>query len=234
VNFVECHGTGTALGDPIEARALRAVLGREREEKLWLGAGKSFLGHLEAAAGFAGLAKVMCSLQQGAVVPNLHFNVLNPHIDLNNSCLDIPTVVSPVSPIRSHEKGIVAGLSSFGFGGTNAHALLRRNANKSLGGEIGDSKVAMIFTGQGEMRPGVGKELYSKDATFRAAMDRCAQLCTSYLDRGLLDVIFSEDSKKRSDEFCAVLLCGHFLLATCYGGDVEDRPRRAAVGSAWT
>ncbi|CAK9026130.1 Phenolphthiocerol/phthiocerol polyketide synthase subunit C ((Phenol)carboxyphthiodiolenone synthase subunit C) (Beta-ketoacyl-acyl-carrier-protein synthase I) (Phthiocerol synthesis polyketide synthase type I PpsC) [Durusdinium trenchii] len=94
VSFVECHGTGTALGDPIEVGALRRVLGAHKEEKLWLAAGKSNMGHLEAAAGLAGLAKAMCCLLHRAVPPNLHFASLNPHIELDKSCLAVPCGVA--------------------------------------------------------------------------------------------------------------------------------------------
>ncbi|CAJ1331577.1 unnamed protein product [Effrenium voratum] len=142
VTFVECHGTGTALGDPIEVGALRAVLGAPREEPLWLGAGKTNLGHLEAAAGFAGLAKVMCSLQHGAVSANLHFAELNPHLEreIQESCLAIASAAPGLQWIfplpwkglgrRSDWLKLAVigqaenqpGVSSFGFGGTNAHA----------------------------------------------------------------------------------------------------------------
>lgn len=190
VSCVECHGTGTALGDPIEARALRAVLGRGTQD-LWLGAGKSHLGHLEAAAGFAGLAKVMCSLQNGAIAPNLHFNSLNPHIDLANSRLVVPTAVSQLRPEGGGS--LMSGLSSFGFGGTNAHALLRVNPPFRQETSSTSRKVAMLFSGQEEIRPGVSRDLYAADATFRIEMDRCAELCKSYLEHGLLDLILSED-----------------------------------------
>ncbi|CAK9097816.1 unnamed protein product [Durusdinium trenchii] len=188
VSFVECHGTGTALGDPIEVGALRRVLGAHKEEKLWLAAGKSNMGHLEAAAGLAGLAKAMCCLLHRAVPPNLHFASLNPHIELDKSCLAVPCGVSQLSQSGQ----MIAGLSSFGFGGTNAHALLRV-ASQARPEPVACMKVAMLFTGHNRFRPGQFQELYTANTAFRVAMDRCAKLCSSYLEHSLLDVLFSAE-----------------------------------------
>src|SRR5262249_21846783 len=82
VDYVETHGTGTLLGDPIEARALGTILGRGRPEQspLLLGAVKSNLGHLEAAAGIAGFIKAVLAVQRGIIPKNLHFRSPNPHI----------------------------------------------------------------------------------------------------------------------------------------------------------
>merc|ERR1719171_1413474 len=122
VDYVECHGTGTALGDPIEVGALKAVLsqGRRAEDPVVLGAVKSNIGHLEGAAGVAGLIKAVLALQHRKVPPNLHFTELNPHIDVEGFPCVFPTEVVPLK----EGKKLVAGLSSFGFGGTNAHVIL--------------------------------------------------------------------------------------------------------------
>ncbi|CAE7305505.1 eryA [Symbiodinium necroappetens] len=111
--MVECHGTGTALGDPIEAGALAAVLGTSKaEDPLWLAAGKTNLGHLEAAAGFAGAAKVIACLKNGEVPANLHFAELNPHIDLVG--LALPTEVTPLAD--SPNEKLMSGLCMLSFG----------------------------------------------------------------------------------------------------------------------
>ena len=114
-----CHGTGTALGDPIEVGALKAVFSEKSSFKLHLGAGKSNHGHLEGAAGFAGLLKVFGSLENATMTPNIHFDKLNPHISLTNSRLSVPEASNPLLKKISH-----MGVSSFGFGGTNAHAII--------------------------------------------------------------------------------------------------------------
>ena len=120
IDFIETHGTGTALGDPIEVGALSAVFGTQRETPLYLGAVKTNLGHLEAAAGVAGFVKAVLSLDRGEIPPNLHFQSPNPHIAWNDY-LRVP-MRSVDWKARSSPR--LAGVSSFGFSGTNAHAVL--------------------------------------------------------------------------------------------------------------
>jgi len=123
VTYVEAHGTGTSLGDPIEVEALTKVYGPVRPDgsTCALGSVKTNFGHLEAAAGMAGLIKAVLALQRGAIPAHLHFQKLNPHISLDGTCLDIPTALRPWP--RGTEPRL-AGVSSFGFGGTNAHVVL--------------------------------------------------------------------------------------------------------------
>jgi acyl transferase domain-containing protein len=105
VGFVEAHGTGTALGDPIEVEALSRVFvkGGGREGQCLLGAVKSNIGHLGAAAGIAGLIKVVLSLQQREVPPNLHFRQLNPHISLEETPFVISTRLQPRQTLRGRQ-----------------------------------------------------------------------------------------------------------------------------------
>ncbi|MGW6013515.1 beta-ketoacyl synthase N-terminal-like domain-containing protein [Streptomyces sp. NPDC055210] len=123
VDYVEAHGTGTALGDPIEASALGAVLGRDRapEQPLLIGSAKTNLGHLEAAAGIAGLVKTVLALHHGEIPGQLHFTRPGPHADLD--ALGLRVVTSP-EPWPRYSGTATAGVSAFGFGGTNAHAVL--------------------------------------------------------------------------------------------------------------
>ena len=118
VSYIESHGTGTSLGDPIEVNSLKAVLGA-RTESCYLGSLKTNIGHLEAAAGIAGVIKAVLCLQQEAIPPNLHFQKLNPLIDLGDSKLEIPQQLQLWQGETRY-----AGVSSFGFGGTNAHVVL--------------------------------------------------------------------------------------------------------------
>ncbi|NJK56232.1 MAG: alpha/beta fold hydrolase [Pleurocapsa sp. SU_5_0] len=118
VSYIEAHGTGTSLGDPIEVNSLKAVLGA-RSESCYLGSLKTNIGHLEAAAGIAGLIKAVLCLQHQAIPPNLHFHKLNPLIDLADSKITIPQQLQPWNGGARY-----AGVSSFGFGGTNAHVVL--------------------------------------------------------------------------------------------------------------
>lgn len=122
VNYVETHGTGTTLGDPIEVGALSAVFSeRPKDDPLVLGAVKTNLGHLNAAAGMAGLIKTVLAFQHEEIPPNLHFKEPNPHIDWDKCSMKVPTSLLPW--LRG-DKRRVAGVSSFGISGTNAHVLL--------------------------------------------------------------------------------------------------------------
>ncbi len=125
VDYVEAHGTGTPLGDPIEARALGTVLGRGRAEDapLLIGTVKTNIGHLEGAAGAAGLIKAVLSVQKGSIPGNLHFRTPNEHIPFDQLRLK---VVDKQQDWPETEHPRRAGISSFGFGGTNAHAVIEQ------------------------------------------------------------------------------------------------------------
>ncbi len=118
VAFIEAHGSGTALGDPIEIESLANVFGRRHP--LWVGAVKSNLGHLESAAGIAGLIKTVLALQYGVIPPNLHFQDPNPKIPWDDLAFKVPTAGQPWPADRPR----IAGVSSFGFSGTNAHVVV--------------------------------------------------------------------------------------------------------------
>jgi acyl transferase domain-containing protein/acyl carrier protein len=123
VGYVEAHGTGTPLGDPIEMNALAAVFQPTGETgdqpPLFVGAVKTNVGHLEASAGIVGLIKTALALQQGEIPPNLHFHTPNPHIAWDDLAVQIPTAPTPWPGGRP-----LAGVSAFGFSGTNAHLVL--------------------------------------------------------------------------------------------------------------
>ncbi|MGJ4998747.1 type I polyketide synthase [Bradyrhizobium sp. HKCCYLS3077] len=119
VAYVEAHGTGTPLGDPIELRAIGRVYATERATPLLVGSLKTNFGHLEAAAGVAGLIKTLLSLQHGVVPPHLHFEVPNPNIDWHHYQLAVPREPAPLPAGRR-----VAAVSAFGFSGTNAHLVI--------------------------------------------------------------------------------------------------------------
>lgn len=274
IGYIEAHGTGTSLGDPIEVNSLQAVLGR-REETCYLGSLKTNIGHLEAAAGVAGLIKTVLCLQHQAIPPNLHFKQLNPLIERSDSI----TIPQQLQPWQSQK---YAGISSFGFGGTNAHVILgeasqireekkqpershhvltlsaktapalqdlvlayqnqlavnsqvdladfcytsnvgrahfdRRLAiavnsvsqlrEKLASLEVGsehissevqnNSQIALLFTGQGSQYANMGKQLYQTQPVFKAAIDRCTAILDAYLDRPLLEILYSSASGDRA------------------------------------
>ncbi|QSJ20927.1 type I polyketide synthase [Nostoc sp. UHCC 0702] len=123
ISYVEAHGTGTSLGDPIELNSIKDVLmsGRSPEQQGCSGSVKTNIGHLEAAAGIAGLIKVVLSLQHKEIPAHLHFTQMNPYVSLEKTPFSIPT---EAQKWPEGSKGRLAGISSFGFGGTNAHLVV--------------------------------------------------------------------------------------------------------------
>lgn len=122
IDYVEAHGTGTSLGDPIEAAALGAVLGSPARERPWLlGAVKANLGHLESAAGMAGLIKLVLCLEHQTIPRQIHLSKLNPAIDLVQMRAEIPRENTAWPRAERTRR---AGVSSFGFGGTNVHVIV--------------------------------------------------------------------------------------------------------------
>ncbi|GAB1811578.1 type I polyketide synthase [Mycobacterium sp. MUNTM1] len=123
VDYLEAHGTGTSLGDPIEVQAAGAVLGagREASRPLLIGSVKTNIGHLEAAAGIAGVIKVILALEHGTLPQHLHFRNPSPHIPWDRLAVQ---VVKEATAWERNGRPRVAGISSFGFAGTNAHVIL--------------------------------------------------------------------------------------------------------------
>lgn len=276
IGYVEAHGTGTPLGDPIEMASLRAVLGGESNQRVIVGSVKTNIGHLESAAGIAGLIKSVLALQNEAIPPHLHLKEINPYLSLDDSRIEIGTYLRPW---KRRDQPRIAGVSSFGFGGTNAHIILSDAPNvaqsdntierprhlitlsaktesaleelsRSLSGQLqitdtqlsdlaftantgrshlerrlaihaasvnelkkalegylnksespfvstgqarsgSQPKIAFLFTGQGSQYNGMGKRFYETQPAFRAALDECAQILASILDRPLLEILFN-------------------------------------------
>lgn len=281
ISYVEAHGTGTPLGDPIEISSLRAVLDDDQSNnRVLIGSVKTNIGHLESAAGIAGLIKSVLALQNEAIPPHLHLKEVNPYLSLEDSRLEIGTYLRPW---KRRDQPRFAGVSSFGFGGTNTHIILsdppsvaanaisenierprhlltlsaktesalqelaqltsvyltstqqpiqdiaytsntsrshfehrlaiqasnNEELKTSLGAFITNSessvistghakpgtqpKIAFLFTGQGSQYVGMGKQLYETQPVFHDALDECAQILNSILDRPLFEIIFSAD-----------------------------------------
>ena len=150
VSYIEAHGTGTKLGDPIEITALNKAFGIDNENHFCqLGSAKSNIGHCESAAGIAGITKVILQLQHKQIVPSLHSAKLNPHIDFEHT----PFVVN--QSLKTWENPIVdgniipriAGVSSFGAGGANAHILIEEyNSVKNLATHTPNTEVAIVVS----------------------------------------------------------------------------------------
>ena len=127
ISYIECHGTGTELGDPVEIEGLKTVAGRllkqDQDKPLCkLGSIKSNIGHLEMAAGVAGMIKVILQMQHKKIAKSLHCDTINPYINLKETSFGIAQEASDWE--MSDKQKRIAGVSSFGFGGVNAHVIL--------------------------------------------------------------------------------------------------------------
>lgn len=149
VRYVECHGTGTALGDPIEISGLIEGYGGSTRGPLLVGSVKSNIGHLEAAAGMAGLIKILLALAHRTIPPSIHYRTPNPQIEFG------PTqVVARPTPWERDDGPRRAGLSGFGFGGSNAHVIVEE---PPVGNS--DEDPVWLFAGQASRWPGMAREL---------------------------------------------------------------------------
>ncbi len=144
ISYVEAHGTGTSLGDPIEINALAGALCRQRTktEPLMVGSVKTNIGHLEAASGMAGVIKVILALQQRRIPPHLHFHTPNPHLPWREMPIEVVTREQPWRPAEGRR---FAGVSAFGFSGTNAHIILEE-APAVGGGSAAENQPLHLLT----------------------------------------------------------------------------------------
>ena len=185
VSYIEAHGTGTELGDPVEVNALKSAFAHLYEEAgaeapvqahCGLGTVKSNIGHLELAAGIAGLIKVLLQLKHRTLVKSLHCERLNPYIDLSGSPFYIVQQSRPWEALRDAHGAELprrAGVSSFGFGGANAHVVIEEYVERRALGLAVAGPVAIVLSGKGEER------LREQAQRLRAVLDQFSdgQLC---------------------------------------------------------
>ncbi len=208
VQYLEAHGTGTALGDPIEVRALGNVLreGRDAGHPLVLGSVKTNFGHLEAAAGIAGLIKVVLALQHGEIPPHLHFTKLNPLIALE----EIPAVIPVTSQAWKPNGGVrLAGVSSFGFSGTNAHVVLQEWAAVRSGEQEAGAAIVASPESPADAND---SHLLTISAKNEGALRQLAQRYADFLERhrelSLPDVCQAAARTRTAFEYRAALVAG--------------------------
>jgi amino acid adenylation domain-containing protein len=147
IHYIETHGTGTALGDPIETKALARVFNHPSGAKCMIGSLKTNIGHLDAAAGVAGLIKTVCSIKNKKLPPSLHFKSANPGLDLADGAI---SVSSALADWQTKGEPRMAGVSSFGVGGTNAHVILQEAPEAKSRAEVASDNVLILLSAKQE------------------------------------------------------------------------------------
>lgn len=179
IQYVETHGTGTVLGDPVELKALSSAFASEKKQFCYVGSVKTNIGHLDVAAGMAGFIKTVLSLQHKTLPPSLHYHSPNPRIDFQESPF---RVIDSAIPWVRNGAPLRAGVSSFGIGGTNAHLILEEEPVKA------DVRTQSIDQGRKQ-------KLLLLSAKTPSALEQMASNLRHYLERNkeidLADVAYT-------------------------------------------
>jgi acyl transferase domain-containing protein/acyl carrier protein len=223
VGYLEAHGTGTSLGDPIEAQAAGAALGagREPSRPLLIGSAKTNIGHLEAAAGIAGVIKVVLSLEHETLPKHLNFTNPSPHIPWDRLPVE---VVKEATPWERNGAPRIAGVSSFGFAGTNAHVILEEAPER---GTLDEAPAASPRTGE-------RFSLLPLSARTPAALvqiaDQYRDWLTTHPEATLADVCFTAGTGRAHLEHRAALVVDSRESAVeLLGALADDRPAPGLV-----
>lgn len=240
VSYVEAHGTGTKLGDPIEIAALTQAFRRYTEENGFcrIGSAKSNIGHAESAAGIAGLTKVLLQMRHGQFAPSLHSARLNPHIDFAKTPFVVNQELRPWDRpiIGGREIPRLAGLSSFGAGGSNAHLIIEefvptRELAAAIPATPGHGGVAILLSARTAEQLGQkiqdllafvrGEELPERDGVSLAALAYTLQTGREAMDERLGFVAASCEELERRLEACARGEGGEGLFRGRAEGDAD-------------
>jgi polyketide synthase PksM len=230
VGYIEAHGTGTELGDPIEIKGLRTAFGPADEAMpaRAIGSIKSNIGHLEAAAGIAGLIKVVLQMRHRQLVPSLHADTLNPRLGLEGSGLKVQTRLAPWHRATTttadgslREWPLTAGISSFGASGVNAHVIMQEHRAAS------DESITREYGAKGSGPYGIvvlsakrESALRSKAAQLMVAIDRGAHAATGLAALARSTQVHRDAMEER------LAVCTHSLA------DLRDKLARFSDGNA--
>jgi acyl transferase domain-containing protein/acyl carrier protein/NADP-dependent 3-hydroxy acid dehydrogenase YdfG len=199
VSYIEAHGTGTKLGDPIEVEALAAVYASERsaDAPLFVAGVKANMGHLEAASGMAGLLSAILAVRHATAPPNAQLHLLNAKVATAVQGLPIvfPTASTTMTTV---DKQLLAGVSSFGYSGTIAHVIISsapKGAVVTRHPRRANNNVVWQYSGQGTLTIDVARSLWETSAAFRTAMDRCDAILLSHMGRTASGVLYPGPSR---------------------------------------
>ncbi|HEX4964089.1 MAG TPA: acyltransferase domain-containing protein [Thermoanaerobaculia bacterium] len=227
VQVVEAHGTGTPLGDPIEARALSQVLcaAREPDRPLLLGSVKTNIGHLEGAAGIAGLIKLALSIHHREVPPSLHFERPNPDIPFAELGLRVQTALGPWPALVAGETAL-GGVSSFGWGGTNCHVVVEGvgvsfaqiGPIRPIGriGRMSEEAPVFVFSGLGSQWAGMAVDLLRSEPVFRAWLEACDRTFFPWTGWRIVDELIAGDPGERVEKAVPSIFAVEVALAALW------------------
>lgn len=209
VDFIEAHGTGTLVGDPIETAAIGEVYGQGRQTPLPIGSVKANLGHLEPASGMAGLVKTILAFKYRALPPQLHLDTLNPNIDFAG--LNLSPVREYLELEAAGRGPLVAGVNSFGFGGANAHVLLRAWSSARMPVDLPAALPPLFLSAR-------------SPAALQALAGRYAQMLVGETEAGWYDVAWTAACRRDRLEKRLVLVAASVgeaveKLAACAQGE---------------
>jgi acyl transferase domain-containing protein/acyl carrier protein len=209
VSFIEAHGTGTKLGDPVETAAMGAVYGSsDGDVPVFVSSVKANIGHLEAAAGMAGLMTAILALQHEQSPPNAQLRKLNEQVQLSvgEGRLVFPTSVTPLR--RVSDKPLTAGLSSFGYSGTIAHVLLQepdgavcRRRELPQVPVSPSARYAAVsgmvwqFSGQGTLSCNACRDLFNQEPEFKRAFDACDRIVQMELGQSIAALLYPDGTE---------------------------------------